>query len=232
MQHELERDHMLDNYPKVRVGPPKPSSIIKPNIFSMPPGTERYVIEGQSAVLITIETGDQITIINDEGGQICEIVVSDPNGKIDAGIIGASIHGDAYGLKALLDSDNKSLRGMRMGLDARGIDVAKAKAVYLFESTTPAKTEGQFTVVRNGVLIIATPANVMDFEAQDTATPVTVIIKRAVIKSHVRFELPDPLADPLESIRVHTQTAESYFVKAGDYIQIIDVDGRQCSDFE
>jgi aminomethyltransferase len=98
MQHELERDHMLDNYPKVRVGPPKPSSIIKPNIFSMPPGTERYVIEGQSAVLITIETGDQITIINDEGGQICEIVVSDPNGKIDAGIIGASIHGDAYGL--------------------------------------------------------------------------------------------------------------------------------------
>jgi aminomethyltransferase len=53
-----------------------------------------------------------------------------------------------------------------------------------------------------------------------------------VIKSHVKFELPDPLADPMDNIRVHSQTAEAFFVKAGDYIQIIDVDGRQCSDFE
>jgi aminomethyltransferase len=232
MQHELERDNMLDHYPTVQAGPPKPSSILKPNIFSMPPGTERYVIEGQSAVLIAIETGDQVTIINDEGGQRCEILVSDPSGKIDAGIIGAATHGDAGGLKALLDSDNQSLRGLRMGLDARGIDVANAQAVHLFEATTPAKTQAEFSVARDGAVVIATPANVMDFEAQDTATPVTVIIKRAVIKSHVRFELPEPLADPLASIRVHTQTAESFFVKAGDYIQIIDVDGRQCSDFE
>ena len=53
-----------------------------------------------------------------------------------------------------------------------------------------------------------------------------------MLKSHARFELPDPLADPVSDIRVHSQTAEAYFVKAGDYIQILDVDGRQCSDFE
>ena len=121
---------------------------------------------------------------------------------------------------------------MRMGLDARKIDLAKAQAVRLFEATTPAKTEAKFTADREGVVIIAAPAAAMDFEAQNTATPLTVMIKRAVIKRHVKFELPDPLADPLADIRVHTQTAESFFVKAGDYIQIIDVDGRQCSDFE
>ena len=33
-------------------------------------------------------------------------------------------------------------------------------------------------------------------------------------------------------LRVHSATAESYFVKAGDYLQIIDVDGRQCTDFQ
>jgi uncharacterized protein YcgI (DUF1989 family) len=32
--------------------------------------------------------------------------------------------------------------------------------------------------------------------------------------------------------RVKSATAESYFVKAGDYIQILDVDGRQCTDFQ
>ena len=223
---------MLDDYPRVQPGPPKPSSIIKPNVFSMPLGTERYVVEGQGAVLIAIETGDTITIINDEGGQRCEIVVSDPKGKIDAGIIGATTHGDAGGLKALLDGDNQSLRGMRMGLDARGIDIATAQAVHLFEATTPAKTEAAFTAKRDGAVIIAAPGGAMDIEAQDTATQLVVMVKRAVIKSHRKFEAPDPLADPIADIRVHTQTAESYFVKAGDYIQIIDVDGRQCTDFE
>ena len=223
---------MLDDYPKVKSGPPKPSSVIKPQVFSMPPGTERYTVEGQGAALIPIETGDRITVINDEGGQRCEIVVCDPKGKVDAGIIGASTHGGAGGLKALLDSDNQSLRGLRMGLDARRIDLASAQAVHLFEGSTPAKTEASFTATRDGAVIIAAPAGVMDFEAQDTATPLTVMIKRAVLKSHARFELPDPLADPIADIRVHTQTAEAFFVKAGDYIQIIDVDGRQCTDFE
>ena len=223
---------MLDNYPNVKAGPPKPSRIIQPQVFSLPPGVERYVVEGQGAVLIPIDTGDQITIINDEGGQHCEIVVCDPKGRSDAGIIGANATADAGGLQAILTSNDNSLRGMRMGLDARKIDLAKAQAVHLFEATTPAKTEAKFTTVREGVVIIAAPAAAMDFEAQNTATPLTVMIKRAVIKSHVKFELPDPLADPLADIRVHTQTAESFFVKAGDYIQIIDVDGRQCSDFE
>jgi len=223
---------MLDNYPNVKAGPPKPSRIIQPQVFSLPPGVERYVVEGQGAVLIPIDTGDQITIINDEGGQHCEVVVCDPKGRSDAGIIGANATADAGGLQAILTSNDNSLRGMRMGLDARKIDLAKAQAVHLFEATTPAKTEAKFTAVREGVVIIAAPAGAMDFEAQNTATPLTVMIKRAVIKSHVKFELPDPLADPLADIRVHTQTAESFFVKAGDYIQIIDVDGRQCSDFE
>ena len=223
---------MLDNYPRVQPGPPKPSSILKPNIFSLPAGTERYVVEGQGAVLIPIETGDQITIINEEGGQRCEIVASDPKGIMDAGIIGATTQGDAHGLKALLGGRDRSLRGLRMGLDARGIDLSVAQAVHLFEATTPAKTEASFRATRNGTVIIAAPSGVMDIEEQNTATPLTVMIKRAVIKSHVRFELPTPLADPIADIRVHTQTAEAFFVKAGDYIQIIDVDGRQCTDFE
>lgn len=223
---------MLDDYPKVQPGPPKPSSIIKPNVFSMPPGTERYEIPGQGAALIPIDAGDTITIINDEGGQICEIVASDDKGRVDAALIGATPSGPADGLKALLTSDDQSLRGMRMGMDARKIDLAKANAVHLFEATTPPKTEAVFTATAKGAVIIAAPGPVMDFETQNTTTPLTVMVKRATLRSHARFELPDPLADPLSDIRVHSQTAEAFFVKAGDYIQIIDVDGRQCTDFE
>ncbi len=223
---------MLDEYPIVRPGPPKPSSIIKPRVFSLPPGMERYVVEGNGAALIPIETGDHLTIVNDEGGQRCEVVVADEKGKSDAGIIGAVAQGPASGLMALLTSNDRSLRGLRMGLEARGIDLGDTKAVHLFESATPAKDEAAFTVVRSGTIVIAAPGGAMDFEAQDTATPLTVLVKRATLKTRARFELPDPLADPLTDVRIHSQTAEAYFVKAGDYIQILDVDGRQCTDFE
>lgn len=223
---------MLDDLPNVTPGPPKPSVIIEPRVFSLPPGTERYVVEGCGAVLIAVYAGDVITITNDEGGQVCEILAVDGKGAVDAGVIGAKGQGAAGGLQALLVSDDQSLRGMRMGIEARGIDVSAPGAVHLFEASTPARTSEEFTAQRDGAVIIAAPGGIMDLEAQDTATPLTVMVKRATVKPHVRFELPDPLADPLQDIRVHTQTAEAYFVKAGDYIQILDVDGRQCTDFE
>ena len=69
-------------------------------------------------------------------------------------------------------------------------------------------------------------------EAQDTATPVTVLVQRAKPRIVGQYDLPDPLADPILDLRVKSATAESYFVKAGDYIQILDVDGRQCTDFQ
>ena len=223
---------MLDEYPEVNPGPPKPSIIMRPSVFTLPTGTERYVVEGNGAVLIPIETGDTVTISNDEGGQPCEIIAADAKGSVDPSIIAAAGQGPATGLQALVTGPDASLRGLRMGIEARGISLASAGAVHLFEATTPAKTEQSYTAARDGTLIIAAPGGAMDIEAQNTATPLTIMVKRAILKSHVKFELPDPLADPLASIRVHSQTAEAFFVKAGDYIQIIDVDGRQCSDFE
>ncbi|MCG3268264.1 DUF1989 domain-containing protein [Yoonia sp. I 8.24] len=223
---------MRDEILNIRPGPPKPSAIYEPRVFSLPAGTERYVVEACGAVLVPISVGDKITVINDEGGQPCELLVCDPKGDVDPNIVGATAQGPALGLQSLLESSDRSLRGLRMGLDARNIDVASAHAVHLFEATTPAKTEASLTVQRDGCVVIAAPGGIMDFETQNTATPLTVMVKRAVIKPPVGFALPTPLADPLQDIRVHTQTAEAYFVKAGDYIQILDVDGRQCTDFE
>ena len=222
---------MLDTYPRVSPGPPRPSKIIQPNVFSMPLGTERYVVEGSSAALMSIYAGDQIEIINTEGGQVCEVIAADKSG-MDPGLLGMKADCQADGLKALLMRDDRSLRGLRMGIEARGIDLSQKGAFQLFSASSPAGETVAMTAQRDGTLIVANPEKDMDFEAQDTTTPVCVMIKRATIKTQTRFELPDPLADPLDDIRVHTQTAEAFFVKAGDYIQIIDVDGRQCTDFE
>ncbi|MBW4985985.1 trimethylamine-oxide aldolase Tdm [Mameliella sp. CS4] len=224
---------MLDTrYPNVVPGPPRPSGIFEPRVFSMPPGTERYVVEGMGAILVRLEAGDRLDIENTEGGQRCELICAHPDGTFDAGVIGARAQGPATGLQALLTSSDQSLRSLRMGIEARGLDLSKAEAVHLFEATTPARTTESFTAAQEGIAIIAAPGGIMDFEVQDTATPLTVYIRRATIKSLPKFELPDPLADPVADVRVHSATAEAYFVKAGDYIQILDVDGRQCTDFQ
>lgn len=224
---------MLDaSYPDVAKGPPAPSKIFEPQAFMLPPGTERYVVQGCGAVLIPIEEGDHITLINDEGGQLCEVVAVDQKGLIDTSIIDAKPNSNADGLKALLSGDDSSLRGLRLGIEARKIDLAKAAAVGVFGESSSAGDKVEFKVQREGVAIIAAPGGIMDFELQNTSTPITVFIKRAQIKTNQRFKLPDPLADPVLDLRVHTQTAESFFVKAGDYIQILDVDGRQCTDFQ
>ncbi|WP_299685971.1 aminomethyltransferase family protein [uncultured Tateyamaria sp.] len=224
---------MLDDpYPKVRPGPPRPSQIIQPAQFSMPPGTERYVVQGGGAVFIPVEAGDGLTVINDEGGQVCEVVCADAQGRAGDTLLDRPVDASADGLRALLAGSDQSLRGFRMGLEARKIDLAGARAIRLFDTDTRAKATEDMRVTRDGTLIIAAPGDPMDAEAQNTTTPLTVMIRRATIKSHVKFALPDPLADPVADIRVHSQTAEAYFVKAGDYIQIIDVDGRQCTDFE
>lgn len=223
---------MDSKYPDVVPGPPKPSVILQPRVFALPPGTERYVVEGAGAILVRLEQGDRLEVENTEGGQLCEIVCADTRGVFDTGIISAAGQGAPRGLQALLSSGDQSLRGLHIGIAARGLDLSQAQAVHLFESGTPAGTKQEFTATREGVAIIAAPGGVMDFETQDTATPLTVWIKRAVLKSAARFELPDPLAEPVADIRVHSATAEAYFVKAGDYIQILDVDGRQCTDFQ
>ena len=224
---------MLDTpYPNVIAGPPQPSKIFEPQAFSLPKGTERYVVLGSGAVLIPVEQGDVITLKNDEGAQLCEVVAVDQGGKIDSGVIGEKSNSTAEGLKELLNESDESLRGLRMGLDARKIDLAKAGAVAFFGEASPAGDSVEFKVERDGSVIIAAPGGIMDFELQNTTTPITALVKRAQIKSKSRFRLPDPLADPVLDLRVHTQTAESFFVKAGDYIQIMDVDGRQCTDFQ
>jgi glycine cleavage system T protein (aminomethyltransferase) len=219
-------------YPEVIPGPPRPGMILQPKVFSQVPGSERYVVNGCGAVLIPVEAGDRLTVSNDEGGQACELVAADSKGVIDAGILGQSANCDASGLKALLSGGDASLRGLRLGLETRGIELAGASALRFFDHQTPAGCSEELTVTRDGVVIVAAPGDIMDFEVQDTATPLTVMVQRATIKRVAKFELPDALADPVLDLRVKTATAESYFVKAGDYIQIQDVDGRQCTDFQ
>ena len=219
-------------YPDVLAGPPRPSRIIRPGGGTLAAGVERHVVPGAGAILLELEAGDTITIANSEGGQAAELVALGRDGRGDPAVLGVSEGSDAAGLKAMLAAGDQSLRAFRRKLERRSIDLSKATALRIFGADTPAGTEESFVAALDGMLIVAAPGGPMAVDAHDTATPLAVTLKRAKPKLVHRFELPDPLADPLLDQRIRSATAQSYFVKAGDYIQIIDVDGRQCTDFQ
>ena len=70
-------------------------------------------------------------------------------------------------------------------------------------------------------------------ETQDTATDIELRITRAAPGGGKLADvLPEPLADPIHDLRIRAATASAYLVRAGEWIQVIDVSGRQCTDFQ
>lgn len=215
-----------------RPGPPAPSRARRPLAYRTGPAEERHAVPGRGALVLEIRTGDRIEVTNDEGGQRAELLAAHPDGRADCGLLGWAGDCAAEGLRDLLASGEPSLARLRRALERRGIDLSAARAIGLFGAGSRAGEAVGFTAQGVGVAIIAAPGPVMDFERQDTATPLTVKITRATPRAAGRFALPDPLADPLLDLRVKSATAEAYVVKAGEFIQILDVDGRQCTDFQ
>ncbi|MFN3390114.1 MAG: sugar phosphate nucleotidyltransferase, partial [Allosphingosinicella sp.] len=109
------------------------------------------------------------------------------------------------------------LRGARVEVLTEPEPLGTAGALRLFSAETPAGTRAELTAFDDGWLVVCAPGLPMAPEAQDTATPVTVLVQRARPRMVGHYDLPDPLADPILDLRVKSATAESYFVKAGDY---------------
>ncbi len=187
---------------------------------------------GGGVIAVPIGAGDRLRVVDVEGMQACELVAVDEAGIVDPAILGARGDRDATGLERSLSADSESARSARAGLKRRGIELADARAITLFGGDSRAGSAAEFAVSRDGLLLVAAPGAPMEAGAQATATPIRLHVKRSRILKPSETPLPEPLADPLQDIRVNRATAEAYVVRAGEYIQIIDVAGRQCSDFQ
>ena len=74
-------------------------NIKEPGINALPPGVERYVVNGGGLTGIQILPDDEIEIINNEGNQICEISVFDKDGKSQLGILNLKENKDSSEIK-------------------------------------------------------------------------------------------------------------------------------------
>ena len=210
-----------------------PPRVREPGLNALPANTERYQVRAGGSVALNLAAGDQIQLVSPEGLQPGEITVFDAAGNSDAGLIGARNGGRAEALKKILQRGEASAGALRNALALRSLDIGKARSALVFEEHSPAGDSISFNARESLTCLVAAPGDDMHVDRQNPPTDLVLFVFRQPggdTESSPR--LPDPLADPLEDIRIPARTALAYEVKAGDYIQVIDVEGRECSDFQ
>jgi len=207
--------------------------VITPGLPILPHGVERHPIPAGGSRAVPITKGDKITILDCEGLQEGELVLFAPDGSSNAGYLGKP-KGDApTGIKSVLG--NGSISGARVlkALDAAGFDLGKADAIRVFTAGSKAGQTESFYAECDGLLIAAAPGGPMSPEAQNPPTELVLYVNRANPgREKSKIGPPDPLATPLHDINIQPGNAAPYEVKKGEYIQIVDVKGRECSDFQ
>ena len=203
-----------------------------PGMANFEPGVERYRVTGGAVTAVLMGAGDRLEIIDPEGCQPVEVAAFDRDGKSDPGLLGHSSGAPATGIAAILASNQHDARRVADALALRGIDLGATTAIHCFsQDSAPAETIWM-TASADVVCVIGVTGGDMSPEEQNTPTDVIAFIHRTAPPAPGLEILPTPLADQNQDLRIRAATARAYEVKAGEFIQVIDVEGRECSDFQ
>ena len=204
------------------ISPVRVSPVVDPGLRLYQPGIEHYPVKGCGAIVVALEAGDKLTIVDPEGRQPCEVVAYEIDGRPGLGGLGISGGSPAAGLQAILAGHEESARRVLTGLRRRNLDLARAEACVLFGDDSQPGSKAEFEAQRALICIIAAPGEDMPVDAQNPPTDLRVTIVRARPPGPDFEVLPDPLADPRFECRIDRRTASAYEVKAGEFIQIIE----------
>ncbi len=194
------------------------------------PFLESYLVRPGGATAFAVAPDDRITVTDVDGGQPAEVTVLGPDGADAPEAIGAVADAPATVLRSLLTSSATGATEVIGDLAARGLNPTEAMAVRLFDAWGPAGAATTFVADRTVVLVVAAPAGRL-VDGDPPPSDLLVEVRRTTPRLHEQMELPPPLAEPRLDLRIDRSTALSYEVREGEYVQIIDVEGRQCSDF-
>ena len=190
------------------------------------PLVETYLVRPGGATVVTLEPDERLTVIDTHGGQVAEVTVLSPEGRDDTAAIGANADAPASVLRDLARGGDGFLRSLALPR----LDPEQAQAIRLFEEWSAPGSSESFLTERPVTAVVAAPAG----RIVDGAPPpsdLLVEVRRTAPRAYGQVELPPPLAEARLDFRIDKATARSYEVKAGEFIQVIDVEGKQCSDF-
>lgn len=203
----------------------------EPGLQAWPAGMDRWQVPGRSARLLAVAAGEQIELIDLEGGQPGELLffATDGTCRTDA------LAGGGRAIADVLDALDATADGVietRAMLLEHGIALAGVQALAVFGPQGLPGAQVRFDCPLDGWVLLAVPGPLMAVDGQATTTPIELRRQAGPGAGAGERTPPPPLAPPLQDIHIDPGTAHAYTVRAGEYIQVIDVQGRQCSDFQ
>ncbi len=200
-------------------------------LFLPGPGIERYPVAGGGASVIEVSRGDTVEIMDVHGGQIGEVIFIDRSGADRLSSAGLPSDGPARALASLSRSAHPDAGLLTAAVANLGVVPDNAVAAHIFGAGSHAGSTVRLVADAAGILIVLAPGGPMSPDGSDLATNLTVMVFRESVPELEPMSAPPLLAQPSLDIVVDASSALTYEVKAGDYIQIVDLEGRQCSDF-
>jgi len=213
---------------------PPPVRLLLPGLAPPAPGLETYWVRPGGVTAVRLRSGDELAVVDRHGRQSAELTVVGHDGSTDGSALGVVLDAAASTLRLLGAASAPDVADPVLNdLVAHGITPDDLRAALLFGEWSPAGTRQTFSVSQPATAFVAAPARKMrvDEESANPPSDLLLEVRRAAQREPVEFALPAPLAEPVLDLRIDRSTASSYQVKAGQYIQVIDVEGRQCSDF-
>jgi aminomethyltransferase len=189
---------------------------------------ESWWVRPGSATAVELHAGDRVTVIDPDGGQTAEVTAVAAAGGDHFAALGLRADAPATVLRNLLQSGDGD--GFLGHLHVRGLAPEEARAALLFGEDSPPGAAESFAVEKDAVLVVAAPGGRL-VDGDPPASALVIEVKRHMPRKPADVQLPEPLAEPRLDFRVDRACALAYEVKEGEYIQVIDVQGRQCSDF-
>lgn len=181
-----------------------------------------YRVEGQGALRLDLHVGDRVCISSADTHQGCELLFIDAHGGVPDASLPPYVFSKAVNALAQLEQQSDSAQRLNELLQAWGIGENTLHQACCFA----ADSLPEFAVTEAVTMIVLCCGQDMQVTEQAPVTELQV--------AHYTLAdaaLPMPLAAPRSEFRVPRCSATSYEVKAGEWIQIIDVEGKQCSDF-
>jgi len=204
----------------------------EPALFARTPGMERHRVAPGGLTVVALEPGDRIDVIDIEGNQHAELLAFTEDGREALAALGLLPSPGADFIGRLLNDGSRESQHVASGLLKRHVDSRHLPAAArLWPDGTPAGHQVKLQSNAALLLIVAAPGGQTAVDSQQRASELRLLIHRANPSSLLIPTLPTPLGEVLDEFTISPGSARDYVVGAGQYIQVIDVAGRQCSDF-
>lgn len=200
---------------------PRVSHPREPGLFARAPNLERYRVAAGGVTLVDLQPGDGLQVIDVEGRQTCALLALDASGRSALASWGLS------GSSACRVPLRVGQALKRRGIDAQALPLAAA----LWDDDSPPGHARQFVADDRLLVIVAAPAGPTAVDRQYRPSELRLQVTRANPSPLLMPALPEPLGEVLDEFTLHAGTAHGYSVAKGQYVQVLDVAGRQCSDF-